>query len=82
MALRAASWGIACDYVLIYDNQKVCVVEAKRPKLAVAKGAGQNQDRIVLLAARQRAPYSDAAFVNASSAPAMALNCSSRPSMP
>lgn len=36
--------GLACDYVLIYRNQKLGVIEAKKRDLPVGEGVGQAKD--------------------------------------
>jgi type I restriction enzyme R subunit len=44
--------GLACDYVLIYRNQKLGVIEAKKCDLAVAEGVGQAKDYALKLQVR------------------------------
>jgi type I restriction enzyme R subunit len=44
--------GLACDYVLIYHNQKVGVIEAKKRDLPVGEGVGQAKDYAVKLQVR------------------------------
>lgn len=44
--------GLACDYVLIYRNQKLGVIEAKRRELPVGEGVGQAKDYAAKLQVR------------------------------
>lgn len=44
--------GLACDYVLIYRNQKVGVIEAKKRDLPVGEGVGQAKDYAAKLQVR------------------------------